>query len=127
MGHSLSPSPLSSTMERNVDWGSWAAEGLFAEFVPQLYTSSFAGFSAALSDTRAGLPSAAYEQLSIGIRIDGTGSSTAWLEAEQMLDTTAAEGLGAIIWYANGMMNTYPTEFEQKWGEQSAARARLVV
>lgn len=114
---SLSPAPLDFAANTlNVDWSAWASRGLFAELVPQLYYSAQSSFQSQLQKTKATISSAAYANLLVGVRVDGSGAPTAWSEAEQMLKTLDSEGLGAVIWYANGIINLYPDEFQQRWG-----------
>lgn len=116
VAHSLSPAPLDfAAGTLNVGWDSWAKQGLFEEIAPQLYTSSSASFKSALAYTKSAIPTTAFANMVVGIRVDGSGSPTAWTEVEQMLDTARGEGVGVCIWYANGITNLYPDQFAAKW------------
>jgi len=115
---SLSPSPLDFAKTKlNVHWDSWAKRGFFTEIVPQLYYTSSRSFSAELQRLKYQLPSSMYKRnLLVGIRVDGTGSSTRWYEANRMIDETSKRGLGSAIWYSRGVLGLYNRQFQQKWG-----------
>jgi len=116
--YSLSPSPLAFAQSSlNVYWDTWAQEGIFQEFVPQLYTASFSSFDYALGLVAGQVPPSVYrEGLLVGIRLDGTGAPTSWPNVEKMIDATEAAGLGAVIWYSRGILELYSSQFQQKWG-----------
>lgn len=114
---SLAPNPYSTSVNSfNVDWVKWADLGLFSEYAPQLYTSTFSSFQTDLSETLSAAPSSLDQYLIIGLRCDGSGGSTSWDDLSQMISTTASNNLGVSIWYANGILNTYPSQFQTVWG-----------
>ena len=56
-------------------------------------------------------------ELLSGIRCDGSGSSTSWNDLSAMIDYSVNDkSVGVCIWYSNGILNTYPTQFHQLWG-----------
>lgn len=128
IARSLAPAPIDFAKGTlNVGWVSWAEQGLFAEYVPQLYSSSSASFSQALAYTKSMIPSSAFANLVAGVRVDGSGSPTAWEEVDKMLDEASSQGVGASVWYADGITNLYPDEFAAKWSKASGDEGRSMV
>jgi len=114
---SLSPSPAAFAQQKfHVNWLSWAAQGLFEEFVPQLYTESATAFEDALHVTLNEMPLHSPPVVA-GIRVDGSGDPTSWTEVSRMLDVTASANAtkGVAIWYADGICKLYPSSFKAKW------------
>ena len=111
---SLSPAPAAFALQHyNVDWPSWAQEGLFDEVVPQLYTAASATFEDELHEAVATVPRAL--DFVAGIRADGSGQPTPWTELSRMLDIAVASQVGAAVWFTDGILNLYPEEFKAKW------------
>ena len=57
-----------------------------------------------------------------GIRVDGTGASTAWDDVADMIDDNLRHSLGSSFWYSRGMIQTYPRQFEQFYNENCRAK-----
>uniref|UniRef100_A0A7S3ALU9 Uncharacterized protein n=1 Tax=Haptolina ericina TaxID=156174 RepID=A0A7S3ALU9_9EUKA len=113
---SLSPAPAAFALDHfRVDWLGWARDGLFTEFVPQLYTPSSATFGQELREAMSAMPPNS-TNLIAGVRVDGSGDPTAWTEVSRMLDLAAASDVGVAVWYADGILNLYPHEFQERWG-----------
>ena len=98
----------------------------FNEYIPQLYYTSSATFEQQLdytineitkylNDTAAN--NVINNELLSGIRCDGSGSSTSWNDLSTMIEYSVNDkNIGVCIWYANGILNTYPNQFQQLWG-----------
>lgn len=50
------------------------------------------------------------------LRCDGSGSPTPWADVQQMLSYSSSRGIGASVWYAHGVLELYPAEFNKEWG-----------
>ena len=105
---SLAPTTLAQALHSfDVDWASWAAAGLFDEFVPQLYRSAYADFAPLLNATLASVP----RVTAVGLRADGTGAPTPWPELEQMYDEVEhTRGVSSSLWNSRGALELYPRE-----------------
>ena len=113
---SLAPNPLSTSINSyNVDWKTWANMGLFSEYAPQLYTSSYSTFSNDLQTTLSEIPSSIHKFMLAGIRCNGSGSPTTWNELEHMIQETEDNNLGVSIWYGDCIVDLYPSNFESIW------------
>ncbi|XP_070539376.1 uncharacterized protein [Ptychodera flava] len=111
---SLSPSPMDwSRDNNNVDWEQWYKDDIgFFEYVPQLYYTTYSAFSSELTKT---INRLGKDWLLSGIRVNGSGAPTAWSEVVQMLDRCHAEGIAYSIWYSEGVLDTYPSQFKNYW------------
>lgn len=113
---SLAPNPLSTSINTyNVDWKTWANMGLFSEYAPQLYTSSYSTFASELQTTLSQIPSSVHKYMLAGIRCNGSGPATTWDQLEQMIQDTENNKLGAAIWYGDCIVNLYPSNFASIW------------
>ena len=111
---SLSPAPIRFANESlSVDWVGWSQRKLFDEFVPQLYTTHPDSFADALLDVLDQLPQRS--QLVAGVRVDGSGLPTPWVNVSQMLDTASAASVGVAIWYSDAISRLFATQFRAKW------------
>eukprot|EP01099_Mayorella_cantabrigiensis_P007342 TRINITY_DN6506_c0_g1_i1.p1 TRINITY_DN6506_c0_g1~~TRINITY_DN6506_c0_g1_i1.p1 ORF type:complete len:270 (-),score=54.42 TRINITY_DN6506_c0_g1_i1:67-822(-) len=117
MSLSLAPNPLDVSISKyNVDWKQWSNIGLFTEYAPQLYTSSYSSFQTKLDQTLAEIPSSVHPYMLAGIRCDGSGSVTSWSELSKMISLTESYDLGVAIWYGHCILEVYPTQFDTIWG-----------
>lgn len=111
---SLSPAPLPFSKNRlSVDWVGWSKKELFNEYVPQLYTSQSDAFAADLLHVVDQLTQ--HSHLIAGVRVDGSGAPTPWVNVSQMLDTASAASVGVAIWYSDGITRLFPAQFRTKW------------
>lgn len=111
---SLSPAPIGVAKERfSVDWVGWSERKLFGEYVPQLYTTQPDSFADALLDVLHQV--AQRSQLVAGVRVDGSGLPTPWVNVSQMLDMASAASVGVAIWYSDAISRLFPTQFRAKW------------
>eukprot|EP01084_Bolivina_argentea_P237066 398509_1 len=123
---SSSPAPMDYAYNNlNVNIINWMYYGYFDEYIPQLYYSSASAFEQQLQYTiqqinkylnSTAANNVINNQLLTGIRVDGTSSSTSWSDVETMINYSVNEKIGVCIWYCNGILNTYPTQFKQLWG-----------
>ena len=108
---SISPSVDGfSQTQFNADWKAWARQGLFDEFVPQVYRGN-------LSDFRSELPrnlevlkeTGRLADGVIGLRLNGAGPDTPLADLRQMIvDVALAEGgdlAGHSIFFGDGVIN----------------------
>jgi uncharacterized lipoprotein YddW (UPF0748 family) len=114
---SLSPATLSFALNTyNVDWNSWGSSGYYDEVIPQLYYSSYSSFQSEFTNTVSKLSSSTKSKwVATGIRVDGTGASTPWADVNNMIYLCNANSMGASVWYAKGIVETYPTNFQNIW------------
>ncbi len=107
---SVSPSVTGfSDTNYNAVWSDWAEQGLFDEFVPQIYRDNYASFQTSLPANVNVMASAGrLDDLVIGVRVDGGGSPTPINDVRQMLtlsSTTAGGQLdGTSLWYSQGVL-----------------------
>ena len=108
---SVSPSITGfSDVEYNAAWGNWVSDGLFDEYVPQLYRNSYAAFQSILSSNVAPFQSAGrLDDLVLGLRFNGTGADTPLSDLQQMIGasrTTAGGQLaGHGMFYSKGLID----------------------
>lgn len=122
---SLSPAPLAfSRQNLNVDWAQWARDGRFTEYVPQLYTTDATAFASDLKATLAAVP--ASTTIVAGLRVDGSGSPTPWAAVEGMLNSADEQRVGVSVWYADGAVRLYPSQFRARWAKKTAANESML-
>lgn len=114
---SLSPSTLSySIANYNVDWNKWGSLSYYTEVIPQIYRTTFSSFKSEFDYTLTHISrNTMHRWTAAGIRVDGSGDSTAWSEVNEMLDYSTSNNIGAAVWYARGIIETYPNNFQEKW------------
>ena len=114
---SLSPSTLSFSISNyNVDWNRWGTLSYYNEVIPQLYRTTFDSFKSEFDYTLTHISrTTMHLWTAAGIRVDGSGESTPWVEVEAMLDYCSSYNMGSSVWYARGIIETYPTYFKEKW------------
>ena len=108
---SISPSITGfSDVQYNAAWQNWVADGLFDEYVPQLYRNSYAAFQSILSSNVAPFQNAGrLDDLVLGLRFNGTGADTPLSDLQQMIGasrTTAGGQLaGHSLFYSKGLID----------------------
>ena len=118
---SVSPGPLDfSISNANVDWNALAEKNIVQEVVPQLYRTSFKDFKSILDTQLKEISSETQAKMTlVGLRVDGSGASTPWDDVEKMIQYANMNGIDSSIWYANGILTTYPMQFEKLWGSDT--------
>jgi uncharacterized lipoprotein YddW (UPF0748 family) len=114
---SLAPSTLSLSLDTySVDWNLWGDQGLYDEVIPQLYRSDYSSFVSIFNETVQGVTENTRELLiASGIRVDGSGSSTPAKDVQLMMDYSNSFSVGNSVWYARGILETYPEIFLEEW------------
>mgnify|MGYP006267969729 FL=1 len=108
---SVSPSVDGFSQTRfNADWKAWAEQGLFDEFVPQVYRRTLADFRGDLPRNLDALrDSDRLDAGVIGLRLNGTGADTPLADLRQMIvDVALAEGgdlSGHSIFFSDGVID----------------------
>ncbi|MDZ4656118.1 MAG: family 10 glycosylhydrolase [Bythopirellula sp.] len=110
---SLSPSitPFSTT-EYNSNWPLLESQNVFDEFVPQMYRSTLSAFnSIPVSAQVAPFLPDDKEKLVFGLRINGDGPITPYVDLEAMIQRGRTEGVaGHSLWYSNGVREHYKNQ-----------------
>lgn len=114
---SLSPSTLSfSIATYNVDWNKWGQLDLYDEVIPQIYRTSFSSFKTEFDSMDGVVGDMTRNRWTAsGVRVDGSGESTPWGDVNAMISYCNANGMGAAVWYAKGIIETYPSNFQNIW------------
>ncbi len=108
---SVSPSVAGfSDTQYNAVWSDWVADGLFDEFVPQVYRNNLASFRNDLpANVSPFVANNRRDDLVVGLRLDGGGGPTPLADLQQMIvDVALAEGgqlSGHSVWYSQGLIN----------------------
>jgi uncharacterized lipoprotein YddW (UPF0748 family) len=99
-----------------VDWKGWGDIGYFDELIPQLYRTTFSTFQSEFDYTTSILSTTSKSLwVASGVRLDGSGDSTAENELGMMLAYSTQHGVGNSVWYARGIIETYPSLFQSLW------------
>lgn len=114
---SLSPSTLSFSISTyNVDWNKWGQSDYYDEVIPQIYRTTFASFKSEFDHMVLAVGDSTQSKwVGSGIRVDGSGDSTAWPEVNDMIEYCTSHRQGAVVWYARGILETYPSNFQSVW------------
>jgi len=115
---SLAPATLDFALQNYaVDWAKWGDNGWYDEVIPQLYRSDFSAFKTAFDWTNGNLtnPATKAKWIASGLRLDGSGSPTTWDQLSKMIDYTTDNNVGSTVWYARGIIETYPSQFGPVW------------
>jgi hypothetical protein len=108
---SVSPSITGfSDTQYNAAWGNWVSAGLFDEYVPQLYRSSYSAFQSILPSNVAPFQNAGrLDDLVVGLRFNGSGADTPLADLQQMIGAsrTTANGdlAGHSMFYSKGLID----------------------
>lgn len=117
--HSLAPMPYPDCVrDYAADWKQWLEYGYFGETIPQFYYTSASTFENSVDYNVQEIGYTIADKMSCGIRVNGSGSPTAWNEVEGMLNYADQNGYGSVIWYADGIIGVYPNQFKQYWSAQ---------
>ena len=105
---SVSPSVRGfSDRAYNAVWTDWLEEGLFDEYVPQVYRAGLNDYRAALTDnTRPFLAEDKLDQLVVGLRLNGSGADTDLDVLKQQIVNAAlqSDAAGHSIFYSRGVL-----------------------
>ncbi len=109
---SVSPSITGfSQTNFNADWPEWQQQGLFDEFVPQAYRSSFSAFNSIIDAQIAPFEPDNLDQVVVGLRGNGTGANTPVSDLQQMIVESRNQGAaGHSIFYSKAVIDDYPTQ-----------------
>jgi len=108
---SVSPSVAGFSDEQfNADWRQWLADGLFDEYVPQVYRANLSDYRRDLPDNvQPFIDNNAEEKAVIGIRFNGAGADTPAPTVQQMIvdAALAADGdlAGHSLFYSKGLID----------------------
>ncbi|HRK30687.1 MAG TPA: family 10 glycosylhydrolase [Tepidisphaeraceae bacterium] len=102
-----------------VDWPAWQQQGMFDEFVPQVYRSSFSDFNRDWDGTGSITTQGQIQYMgnrrhdfAAGIAIN-TSPLVSWTDAQQMVNlvrSTTPAVAGHVWWYSSSVLTTYPTQ-----------------
>ncbi len=111
---SVSPGPYPWSYENYAcDWPSWAYEGWYDEFIPQVYREDFGAFE---DDWRDQLEAMGRRRgdLLAGLRIVGSGSDTSWEDLRKKIERVRESGAGGHVhWFSRGVLEVYPDELRE--------------
>ncbi len=108
---SVSPSVRGfSDVQYNAVWSDWVEQGLFDEYVPQVYRGDLGDFRNSLpSNLQPFIDAGRLDELVVGLRKNGTGGDTTFASLrQQIIDVALAEGgntAGHAIFYAKGVLD----------------------
>ena len=108
---SVSPSVTGfSDTQYNAVWTDWLADGLFDEFVPQVYRTNLGSFQSTLPANVAPFANTnRLDDLVVGIRFNGTGADTPLNDVQQMIVTSALTENGQLsghsLFYSKGLID----------------------
>ena len=120
---SVSPSVTGfSDVRYNAVWTDWLDEGLFDEYVPQVYRSDLDSFRTSLTANVAPFVDAGrLDELVVGLRLNGTGADTDLdVLKQQIVDVALAAGgdvAGHSIFYSKGILEN-ADELASFYGDQ---------
>jgi uncharacterized lipoprotein YddW (UPF0748 family) len=108
---SVSPGPYPWSYDNYAcDWPSWAKEGLFDEYVPQVYRTSLAAFQPEW-ERQMGVIAGRERDLLAGIRIVGSGPDTSWEDLRGKIETSRSPASGGHVhWFSRGVLDLYRQE-----------------
>jgi uncharacterized lipoprotein YddW (UPF0748 family) len=110
---SISPGPYPWSYDNYAcDWPAWAAEGLFDEYIPQVYRQNYPAFASEWT-RQMEIIGARQTDLIAGIRIVGTGPDTTWPDLKQKVEATRSPRSGGHVhWFSRGVLDLYPEELK---------------
>lgn len=108
---SVSPSILGfSDNNFNAKWSDWVEQGLFDEYIPQVYRSDLQSFRDTLpSNLQPFIDEGRLDELVVGLRYNGTGADTPTSVVQQkIIDVALAENgdlAGHALFYSKGLID----------------------
>lgn len=94
-----------------VDWPSWVDEGLFDEYMPQIYRRTVESFLGELAVQASPFSPDNLDKMLVGVRSVGIGDPTPFNELQAMIQATRTTGTaGHSIWYSQGVRDLYSAE-----------------
>jgi uncharacterized lipoprotein YddW (UPF0748 family) len=106
---SLSPSPSHHHIKTcNARWLDWAKMGLFDEYAPQMYHYQASAVIGEVTSTLKVLASSPKRPFIVGWAIDHAGKNISPAEATKLVKWMKSKNLGFSVWYAKGVLETYP-------------------
>lgn len=108
---SVSPSVTGfSETNYNANWPNWVSQGLFDEYIPQVYRDTLSNFQSTLPGNITAFKNAGGDlaQLIIGLRLNGTGADTPLNVLQQQIDIVRSAESGQLaghsIFYGKGLV-----------------------
>lgn len=108
---SIAPSVTSfSDTNYNAKWTDWVSQGLFDEYIPQVYRDTLSSFNSTLPGNISVFKTAGgnLNQLAIGLRLNGTGADTPLSVLQQQIGVVRAAESGQLaghsIFYGKGLI-----------------------
>ncbi len=120
---SLSPSIAGfSDINFNAPWSDWVADGLFDEYIPQVYRDNLDDFRSVLpSNLQPFIDADRLDDLIVGLRLNGSGPDTPRADLEQMIIDAAlaqnGELAGHAIFYSKGVIEN-AADLQNFYGNQ---------
>ncbi len=94
-----------------VDWPSWIDEGLFDEYMPQIYHGTVGTFLGQLAAQALPFEPDNLNKMLVGVRSVGIGDPTPFNDLQAMIEATRTTGTaGHSIWYSQGVRDLYSAE-----------------
>ena len=103
-----------------VDWPAWREAGMFDEFIPQVYRSTFSDFNRDWDGTGSITTGGQVQYMgnrrmdfAAGISVNTGSGVITWADAQQMVDLVRATNppvAGHSWWYSAGVLNSYPAQ-----------------
>eukprot|EP01016_Furgasonia_blochmanni_P027614 TRINITY_DN2909_c0_g1_i6.p1 TRINITY_DN2909_c0_g1~~TRINITY_DN2909_c0_g1_i6.p1 ORF type:complete len:162 (+),score=28.34 TRINITY_DN2909_c0_g1_i6:161-646(+) len=92
-------------------------EGLFDEYVPQMYHFTAQNVINETEYSKATLSKNSNAKLLIGFAVDHSGDPIKKEELVQLLTYINKNEMDASVWYNRGIIETYPEQFKSFWAQ----------
>jgi uncharacterized lipoprotein YddW (UPF0748 family) len=108
---SVSPSVTNfSDINYNAEWPVWVDQGIFDEYIPQIYRSGITSFNNTIPGQTSQFTPNDLDKYLVGIAINTSPINTA-ADTQAMITKSRTEGAaGHVLWYSAGVRDTYPTQ-----------------
>ena len=122
---SVSPSitPFAST-QYMADWPDWVDAGIFDEYAPQVYRSSYGSYLNEIGNQTNAMAPDDLDKLVVGLRSVGSGAATPINDLQLMIQNSRSIGAaGHSIWYSQGVLDLYETQLTDFYDVANAGHA----
>ncbi len=108
---SVSPSVTSfSDVNYNAEWPLWVDQGIFDEYVPQVYRFGISSFNSTIPGQTSQFTPNDLDKYLVGIAIN-TGPINTAADVQAMITKSRTEGAeGHVLWYSAGVRDSYPSQ-----------------
>ncbi len=113
-----------------VDWPQWRALGLFDEFIPQVYRSTFSDFDRDWDGTNSTTGGQVQHMgnrksdFAAGISINTSNGTVPWSQIQAMLNLVNSSGVaGHSLWFSDGVLNSLSTDLTSYYNVASLGHA----